>query len=104
MAKLALLGLGVMGYPMAGHLQKKGGHQVTAYNRTGAKAQQWAGEFGGQHAASPREAAVQGEPGRQRRACGSPGRRTGVCETRQLGWRVGGRRELEGSGAVLGDG
>jgi len=57
MAKLAFLGLGVMGYPMAGHLQKKGGHQVTVYNRTGAKAQQWAGEFGGQHAASPREAA-----------------------------------------------
>ena len=45
MAKLAFLGLGVMGYPMAGHLQKKGGHQVTVYNRTGAKAQQWAGEF-----------------------------------------------------------
>jgi len=57
MAKAAFLGLGVMGYPMAGHLQKKGGHQVTVYNRTGAKAQQWAGEFGGQHAASPREAA-----------------------------------------------
>ena len=57
MAKAAFLGLGVMGYPMAGHLQKKGGHQVTVYNRTGAKAQQWAGEFGGKHAASPREAA-----------------------------------------------
>ena len=57
MAKLAFLGLGVMGYPMAGHLQKKGGHDVTVYNRTGAKAQQWAGEFGGKHAASPREAA-----------------------------------------------
>ncbi len=57
MAKLAFLGLGVMGYPMAGHLQKKGGHEVTVYNRTGAKAQQWALEFGGKHAASPREAA-----------------------------------------------
>ncbi len=57
MAKLAFLGLGVMGYPMAGHLQKKGGHQVTVYNRTAAKAQQWAGEFGGKHAATPREAA-----------------------------------------------
>ncbi len=57
MAKLAFLGLGVMGYPMAGHLQKKGGHEVTVYNRTGAKAQQWAREFGGKHAASPREAA-----------------------------------------------
>ena len=57
MAKLAFLGLGVMGHPMAGHLQKKGGHEVTVYNRTGAKAQQWAREFGGKHAASPREAA-----------------------------------------------
>src|SRR5713101_1064312 len=57
MAKLAFLGLGVMGYPMAGHLQKKGGHELTVYNRTGAKAQQWAREFGGKHAASPREAA-----------------------------------------------
>jgi 3-hydroxyisobutyrate dehydrogenase-like beta-hydroxyacid dehydrogenase len=57
MAKVAFLGLGVMGYPMAGHLQKKGGHEVTVYNRTGAKAQQWAGEFGGKPAAGPREAA-----------------------------------------------
>ena len=57
MAKLAFLGLGVMGYPMAGHLRKKGGHEVTVYNRTAAKAQQWAGEFGGKHAATPREAA-----------------------------------------------
>src|SRR5207245_5800602 len=57
MAKVAFLGLGVMGYPMAGHLRKKGGHEVTVYNRTAAKAQQWAGEFGGKHAASPREAA-----------------------------------------------
>ena len=57
MAKAAFLGLGVMGFPMAGHLQKKGGHEVTVYNRTGAKAQQWAREFGGKHAASPREAA-----------------------------------------------
>jgi 3-hydroxyisobutyrate dehydrogenase len=57
MAKVAFLGLGVMGYPMAGHLQKKGGHEVTVYNRTGAKAQQWAREFGGKHAAGPREAA-----------------------------------------------
>jgi len=57
MAKAAFLGLGVMGYPMAGHLQKKGGHELTVYNRTGAKAQQWAREFGGMPAASPREAA-----------------------------------------------
>ena len=57
MAKLAFLGLGVMGYPMAGHLQQKGGHQVTVYNRTAAKAQHWAKEYGGRHAATPREAA-----------------------------------------------
>jgi 3-hydroxyisobutyrate dehydrogenase-like beta-hydroxyacid dehydrogenase len=56
MAKVAFLGLGVMGYPMAGHLQKKGGHDVTVYNRTSAKAQQWAKEYGGKHAATPREA------------------------------------------------
>ena len=57
MAKVAFLGLGVMGYPMAGHLQKKGGHDVTVYNRTAAKAQQWAKEYGGKHAGTPREAA-----------------------------------------------
>ena len=57
MAKVAFLGLGVMGYPMAGHLLKKGGHEVTVYNRTAAKSQQWAKEFGGKHAATPREAA-----------------------------------------------
>ena len=57
MAKVAFLGLGVMGYPMAGHLRKKGGHDVTVYNRTAAKAQQWAKEYGGKSAATPREAA-----------------------------------------------
>jgi 3-hydroxyisobutyrate dehydrogenase-like beta-hydroxyacid dehydrogenase len=57
MAKVAFLGLGVMGYPMAGHLLKKGGHDVTVYNRTAAKAQQWAKEYGGKHALTPREAA-----------------------------------------------
>jgi 3-hydroxyisobutyrate dehydrogenase-like beta-hydroxyacid dehydrogenase len=57
MAKVAFLGLGVMGYPMAGHLAKKGGHQVTVYNRTPAKAEQWTKEYGGKHAATPREAA-----------------------------------------------
>ena len=56
MAKLAFLGLGVMGYPMAGHL-KKAGHEVTVYNRSGAKAQKWAAEFGGASAPTPREAA-----------------------------------------------
>jgi 3-hydroxyisobutyrate dehydrogenase-like beta-hydroxyacid dehydrogenase len=57
MAKVAFLGLGVMGYPMAGHLLKKGSHDVTVYNRTAAKAQQWAKEYGGKHAPTPREAA-----------------------------------------------
>jgi 3-hydroxyisobutyrate dehydrogenase-like beta-hydroxyacid dehydrogenase len=57
MAKVAFLGLGVMGYPMAGHLLKKGGHDTTVYNRTPAKAQQWAREYGGKHAPTPREAA-----------------------------------------------
>ena len=57
MAKVAFLGLGVMGYPMAGHLLKKGGHEVTVYNRTAGKAQQWVKEYGGRHAATPREAA-----------------------------------------------
>ena len=57
MAKVAFLGLGVMGYPMAGHLLKKGGHEVTVYNRTGAKAQQWTKEYGGKAAPTPREAA-----------------------------------------------
>ena len=57
MAKVAFLGLGVMGYPMAGHLLKKGGHDVTVYNRTAAKAAQWAKEYGGKSAATPKEAA-----------------------------------------------
>ena len=57
MAKIAFLGLGVMGYPMAGHLLKKGGHEVTVYNRSPAKAAQWVKEYGGKSAATPREAA-----------------------------------------------
>jgi 3-hydroxyisobutyrate dehydrogenase-like beta-hydroxyacid dehydrogenase len=57
MAKVAFLGLGVMGYPMAGHLLKKGGHDVTVYNRSAAKAQAWAKEHGGKSAATPKEAA-----------------------------------------------
>ncbi len=56
MARVAFLGLGVMGYPMAGHLLKKGGHDVTVYNRTAAKAAQWVKEYGGKHAPTPREA------------------------------------------------
>ena len=54
--KVAFIGLGVMGYPMAGHLQK-GGYDVTVYNRSAAKAQAWAGEYGGSTAATPAEAA-----------------------------------------------
>jgi 3-hydroxyisobutyrate dehydrogenase len=57
MAKVAFIGLGVMGYPMAGHLLKKGGHDVTVYNRTAAKAAQWTREYGGKAAPTPREAA-----------------------------------------------
>jgi 3-hydroxyisobutyrate dehydrogenase-like beta-hydroxyacid dehydrogenase len=57
MAKVAFLGLGVMGYPMAGHLLKKGGHDVTVYNRSAAKAQAWAKEYGGRSAGTPKEAA-----------------------------------------------
>ena len=57
MAKISFLGLGVMGYPMAGHLLKKGGHEVTVYNRSPAKAAQWAKEYGGKTAATPKEAA-----------------------------------------------
>ena len=57
MAKVAFLGLGVMGYPMAGHLKNKGGHEVTVYNRTQAKAEKWASQFGGKSAKTPKEAA-----------------------------------------------
>jgi len=58
MANVAFLGLGVMGYPMAGHLQTRGGHQVTVYNRTAEKAAKWAAQFGGAHAPTPRAAAM----------------------------------------------
>jgi len=58
MAKVAFLGLGVMGYPMAGHLKNKGGHEVTVYNRNTAKAEAWAKEFGGKVAKTPEEAAA----------------------------------------------
>ena len=56
MATCAFIGLGVMGYPMAGHLAAAG-HKVAVYNRTGAKAQAWAEEHGGDFRATPREAA-----------------------------------------------
>ncbi|RDD67321.1 NAD(P)-dependent oxidoreductase [Thalassococcus profundi] len=56
MAKVAFLGLGVMGYPMAGHLARRG-HEVTVYNRTAAKAEAWVEEHGGAWAKTPAEAA-----------------------------------------------
>jgi 3-hydroxyisobutyrate dehydrogenase len=58
MAKVAFLGLGIMGYPMAGHLKNKGGHEVTVYNRTAAKAEKWVAQHGGRTAATPRAAAA----------------------------------------------
>jgi 3-hydroxyisobutyrate dehydrogenase len=57
MARLAFLGLGVMGFPMAGHLLSKG-HQVTVYNRSAAKASAWVAKHGGTSAPTPREAAA----------------------------------------------
>ncbi|HTQ81678.1 MAG TPA: NAD(P)-dependent oxidoreductase [Pseudolabrys sp.] len=60
MAKVAFLGLGVMGYPMAGHLKNKGGHEVTVYNRTVAKAERWVKQYGGRSAPTPK-AAAQGQ-------------------------------------------
>lgn len=57
MAKVAFLGLGVMGFPMAGHLKERGGHDVTVYNRSPAKAAAWVERFGGSLAATPRAAA-----------------------------------------------
>jgi len=57
MAKVAWIGLGVMGYPMAGHIRKKGGHDLVVYNRNGAKAEAWAKEYGGKTAATPADAA-----------------------------------------------
>jgi 3-hydroxyisobutyrate dehydrogenase len=56
MSKVAFIGLGVMGYPMAGHL-KKAGHDVVVYNRTSARAARWVDEFRGRSVATPREAA-----------------------------------------------
>ena len=57
MATVGFIGLGVMGYPMAGHLCTRGGHDVTVYNRTSAKAEKWVAEFSGESAATPAEAA-----------------------------------------------
>ena len=55
MAKVAFIGLGVMGYPMAGHLKAKG-HEVTVYNRTAKRAEEWKSQHGGSTAPTPREA------------------------------------------------
>jgi 3-hydroxyisobutyrate dehydrogenase len=57
MAKVAFIGLGVMGFPMAGHLVSKGKHEVTVYNRNSAKAKAWTEKFGGRSAPTPKEAA-----------------------------------------------
>ncbi|MFQ3229377.1 NAD(P)-dependent oxidoreductase [Reinekea sp.] len=57
---VAFIGLGVMGFPMAGHVQKAG-FKATVYNRTAAKAQQWVAEFGGLSAVTPKEAVVQAD-------------------------------------------
>ena len=60
MAKAAFLGLGVMGYPMAGHLAAAG-HEVSVFNRTAEKAENWVAQHGGRHAATPAEAAKDAE-------------------------------------------
>ena len=60
MAKVAFVGLGIMGYPMAGHLTSKGGHEVTVFNRTAAKAEKWVAQHGGKSAPTPK-AAAQGQ-------------------------------------------
>jgi 3-hydroxyisobutyrate dehydrogenase len=57
MAKVAFIGLGVMGYPMARHLAQRGNHEVTVFNRTSAKAEKWVGEYGGKFAPTPKAAA-----------------------------------------------
>jgi 3-hydroxyisobutyrate dehydrogenase-like beta-hydroxyacid dehydrogenase len=57
MAKVAFIGLGVMGYPMARHLRERGGHDVAVFNRTTEKAEKWAAAHGGAARPTPREAA-----------------------------------------------
>lgn len=61
MATVAFIGLGVMGYPMAGHLASVGGHDVCVYNRTESKAQNWVEQFGGTMAPTPKDAATDAE-------------------------------------------
>src|SRR5215469_18606304 len=60
MAKTAFIGLGVMGFPMAGHLRAKG-HEVTVYNRTATRAEAWIAKHGGERGATPAEAATGAE-------------------------------------------
>ena len=60
MAKVVFLGLGVMGYPMAGHIATEG-HDVTVYNRTTAKAEKWVAEHGGSHAVTPADAVAKAD-------------------------------------------
>ena len=60
MAKVAFIGLGVMGFPMAGHLAKAG-HDIAVYNRTRAKAESWVAKHGGRWAGTPAEAAAGAE-------------------------------------------
>ena len=60
MSKVAFIGLGVMGYPMAGHLARAG-HGVTVFNRTQSKAQSWTGEYGGAAASTPAAACEDAE-------------------------------------------
>ena len=57
MAKVAFIGLGVMGFPMAGHIRARGGHDLVVYNRTFEKAEAWVATHGGRAARTPREAA-----------------------------------------------
>ena len=86
MAKVAFLGLGVMGYPMAGHLKNKGGHDVTVYNRTAAKAEKWVGQYRRQGAPTTPKEAAEGQDfvmclrrQRQRLARSHARRRRRVC-------------------------
>lgn len=57
MSNIGWIGLGVMGYPMAGHIRQKGGHDLTVYNRNAAKSSAWVGQFSGTAAATPADAA-----------------------------------------------
>ena len=57
MSKVAFIGLGVMGYPMAGFISKAG-HEVTVFNRTSSKAEKWVSEYSGSKADTPAEAAI----------------------------------------------